>query len=280
MKLEKKVKQTLEKINLNKRLSRSGSSKSQSKEKILVALSGGKDSAVVAFILKKLGYNFEALYVDLCVGEYSKKCLKKIQELCEKLKIKLHIYDLKKQQGKSMLQIWKKTNKQNLNHCSACGIIKKWVLNKKARELKADKIITGHNIDDEIQTFLINIFKGSLKLSTNAGVITKNISNKKFIPRIKPLYYIFEEDVLKYALKNKIPFLKGKCPYAETSYRIEVRDFLEKVSRKEKLNIMKNFEKNYPKIEKLKKGNLNYCEICGEPCRRRICKRCELMKIK
>ena len=268
MKIETKIEKTLEKIKFNK------------KEKILVALSGGKDSAVVAFILKKLGYNFEALYVDLGVGEYSKNCLIKIKELCKLLDIKLNIYDLKKNQGKNMKQIWKKTDKRNLNHCSACGIMKKWVLNKKARDLKADKIITGHNLDDEIQTFLINIFKGSLKLSANTGLISKEIYNRKFVPRLKPLYNVFEEDILDYAKKNNIPFIEGKCPFAQTSYRIEVRNFLEAISRKEKLNILKNLGKYLKNVYKKKVGEINYCKECGEPCRGTICKKCELMNLK
>lgn len=261
--MENRVKQTLNNIGLKKN------------EKILVALSGGKDSVVTAYLLKKLGYNIGGLYVDLCVGEYSKKCLEKIKKLCEKENIKLHVYNLKKEQNKTMKDVWKKT--KNLNSCAACGIMKKWILNKKARELKVDKIATGHNLDDEIQTFLINLFKGSLKLSKNTGAITKNTEDKKFIPRIKPLYYILEKDVLKYAEKNKLPFLKGKCPYAEISYRIEVRNFLENISDKEKLKIMKNSERIKDRIEK-RVGKINYCKICGEPCREEICKKCQLIE--
>jgi len=262
MKLENKVKQTLKKIKINK------------KEKILVALSGGKDSVVVAYLLKKFGYNIEGLYVDLCVGEYSKKCLEVIKELCLKLEIKLHVYDMKKKQGKTMKDIWKKHPR--LNHCSTCGVFKKWILNREARRLKTSKIATGHNLDDEAQTILINIFKGSPGLNLNSGAITKNILNKKFIPRIKPLYYVAEEDVLKYVKKNKLPFLDGKCPYAQESYRIEVRNFLETMPSKDKLNIIKNFEKISENIKKDVK--INYCEICGEASRNKLCKKCSLLR--
>lgn len=259
---ETKVKQTLSKIKINK------------KENLIIALSGGKDSAVVAFILKKLGYNISGLHINLCVGEYSKTCQKKVQELCNKLEIELNIYDLKKQQGKTMKQIWKKN--KNLNHCSACGVIKKYVLNKQARKLNAKKIVTGHNLDDEIQTFLLNIFKGSPELSSNTGVITDNIQDKKFIPRIKPLFYIEEKEILNYAKKNKIPFIQGKCPFAEISYRIEIRDFLKKLNSKEKNNIINNFKNLKPELNKIKNQKKNYCEICKEPCRGRICKKCRL----
>ena len=65
-------------------------------------------------------------------------------------------------------------------------------MNREARRLKASKIATGHNLDDEAQTFLINVLKGSPELSLNSGVISKNTGDKKFIPRIKPLSYIPE----------------------------------------------------------------------------------------
>lgn len=267
MKIENKVKKTLKNIKLNKN------------ENILVALSGGKDSAVTAFILKKLGYNIKGLYVNLCVGDYSEKCLNAIKELCGLLKIELEVYNLKKEKGKGMKEIWKQN--KNLNHCAACGVVKKSVLNEKARKLKVNKIATGHNLDDEVQTFLLNILKGSPELSANTGAIIKNPEGSKtgkFIPRVKPLFYIEEKEILDYAKKNKIPFISGKCPFATTSYRIEIRDFLKQLNKKQKQNIIRNFEKIQSDLEKIRDKQENYCEICGEPSRGRICKVCEILE--
>jgi tRNA-5-methyluridine54 2-sulfurtransferase len=271
MNVEQKVKQTLSKIKLNKR------------DKILVALSGGKDSATTAYLLKKFGYNIEGIHINLSMGSYSNKCLDAVKELCEELGIKLHLYDIKKEMGSSMCYIRSaiqtEARGKGLKNCAICGVIKKWILNKKARELKADKIATGHNLDDEAQTFLINIFKGSPELSANIGVVSKNTEDKKFIPRLKPLFYIPENEVRKFAIKEKLPVVFEKCPCAIDSYRIQVRKFMNDLTDKQKENIVNNAEKILGKI-KIKQGSLNYCEICGEPARNKICKKCELMKIK
>jgi len=267
MKLETKAKQTLKKIKLSK------------KEKIIVALSGGKDSSVTAYLLKNFGYDIKGIYIDLKIGEYSEKCLKAVKKLCEDLDIKLYVYDIKKEMGSSMCYLRtaiQSGHGKGLKNCAICGVVKKWILNREAKKLKADKIATGHNLDDEAQTFLMNIFKGSPQLSANSGAITKNTPNKKFIPRIKPLFYILEEDIRKYSKLMKLPVVYEKCPCAIDSYRIQVRKFLNTLSRKDKENIIKNFDISSKKV-KVINDKIKYCEICGEVSRKNICKKCELM---
>ncbi len=259
--IEKQIKNNLKKINLSKN------------NKILVAISGGKDSAVTAYLLKKLGYNIQGIYIDLCVGKYSVKCKKSAKKLCKELDIKLNIYDLKKEQGHSIKSYWKKTSSKNLCNCVICGIMKKYVLNKKARELNFDKIATA--------TFIMNILKGSPQLSANSGILTNNSKIEKigkFVCRLKPLFYIDEEDIKKYAIKNKIYFVKEICPYRNNPYRIQIKKFIDNLSKKERKNIIKNLEKLKFKLEKLKSGNMNFCEICGEICRKNICKKCSLLR--
>jgi uncharacterized protein (TIGR00269 family) len=268
-KVETKVKQTLKKVKLSKN------------KRILVALSGGKDSTAVAYILHKLGYKLIGFHIDLGLGKYSEKCLDKIRLLCGDLKIELHIYNVKKEMGSSMCYLRSaiQAKKKGLKNCAICGVLKKWILNREARKFKPDYIATGHNLDDEVQTFLLNILKGSPKLSSNSGVVTRNLSDKKFIPRLKPLFYVAEDDVRSYVKFMKLPYHPESCPCALDSYRIQLRKFLEKTPTKEKENIIKNFDSMFPRLEKLKDSELNFCSKCGEPSRRKICKKCDLLNI-
>lgn len=270
MEIETQVKKTLKQIKLNKN------------EKILVALSGGKDSTTTAYLLKKFGYNIGGIHIDLKIGKYSEDCLKAVKKFCEELKIKLYVYDIKKEMGSGICYlrsaVQSRHEKGKLKNCAICGVIKKWILNREARKLKADKIATGHNLDDEAQTFLVNIFKGSPELSANSGPISKNVGSKKFVPRIKPLFYILEDDIREYSKKNNLPVVYEKCPCALDSYRIQVREFLNTLSRKEKENIIKNFDRVSKKIQN-KKIDVKYCELCGEPARKNVCKKCELMGV-
>lgn len=267
--IENQIKKTLDEINLPKN------------QKILVALSGGKDSTTTAYFLKKFGYNIEGIHLDLKIGKYSDECLQAVKQLCKQLSIPLHVYDMKKEMGSGMCYlrsaVQSKKGKQGLKNCAVCGVLKKWILNKEARKLKANYIATGHNLDDEVQTFLLNLFKGCLELSANTGIITKNISDKKFIPRVKPLFYVAEEKIRKFSKQKKLPVIYEKCPCALDSYRIQVRKFTEKLDKKKKLRMIKNFEK-IQKNFRPKKEKINHCKICGEPSRGNVCKKCELMR--
>jgi len=270
-KVESQVKKTLSKTRLSK------------KDRMVVALSGGKDSATVGYLLSRLGYNVVGFHIDLGLGSYSKRCLDVVKRLCCENKIPLHVYNVKQEMGSSMCYlrgvVQTSSKGKGLKNCAICGVVKKWIMNREARRLKGKYIATGHNLDDEAQTFLINIFKGSPKLSANTGIVTQNISDKKFIPRVKPLFYVLEDNIREYTKKKKLPVEYEKCPCALDSYRLQARAFLEKLPGRDKEKIIKSFDKLFPLIKKTKSedGKVSYCELCGEPSRKAICKKCELL---
>jgi len=264
--IEEKVKETIGKYHLIEK-----------KEKVMVALSGGKDSTSILYILKKLGYNVEGLMIDLHLGDWSEKHRENMANLCKELGIKLHISDLKKEFGHGICFIKQVVKeKKNLTGCTVCGVIKRWILNKEAKRLGADKIVTGHNLDDECQTVLMNFLKGNIYLGMNSTPAT-GIRTKEFSQRIKPLFFISESKIREYAKKMQFDILYDRCPCAIGTYRVETRAWLLGLNDSNKLKIVENFQKIIPKLrEKRSFGEVKHCKICGEASRGDICNACNM----
>ncbi len=274
-KFEKKVKKTIREYSLLDK-----------KDKVLVACSGQKDSTTVLYILKKLNYNPEALIIDLKIGPWSEKNLENLKKFCKKEEIKLHVIDIRKEFGSSLCHIRLKIqDKKKLSNCMICGVIKRWLLNKKAKELKATKIVTGHNLDDAAETILMNQLKGNIKLSLGLGPKTGILKTKKFVQRVKPLYFCSNQEAKKYSKLKKFPVQYDACPCSVNVFRRKIRnhlDTLEKDYPEIKINIVRTFLEILPTLQKKfkPKDKLKDCVECGEPSRNELCKRCEIFKIK
>ncbi len=248
-------------------------------EKIVVALSGGKDSTSLLYILNKLGYSVHGLMIDLYLGEWSKIHNNNMKKFCEANNIPLTIVDLKEELGQGICfikAIVKK--KKNLTGCSVCGTVKRWILNRWAKKLGADKLATGHNLDDEAQNVLMNFLKGNILLGINSSPATGGRAVDGFVQRIKPMFFTPENEIMKYAKENKFEILYDKCPCAFGTYRVDTRGWTADLNDKEKLNIVEGFQKIVPTLRKENKLKIRKCKSCGEPSRKELCNFCEVMK--
>jgi len=246
-------------------------------DNVVVALSGGKDSTSVIYILKKMGYNVHGLLIDLYLGSWSKVHNEKMIAFCSANDIPLTIVDLKKELGQGICFIKAVLKKQkNLTGCTVCGIIKRWILNKYAKKLGADKLVTGHNLDDEAQNVLMNFLKGNVLLGVNSSPATGGEKIKGFVQRVKPLFFIPESEIRKYAQAKKFDIDYGKCPCAFGTYRVDTREWMGKISDLEKKRIVENFQKLVPKLRNENVRELRKCKVCGEPSRGDICNACKI----
>jgi uncharacterized protein (TIGR00269 family) len=267
MDIEKKVVETIRKYKLIGK-----------KDKVVVALSGGKDSTSIVYILKKLGYDVHGLMIDLYLGGWSRVHNDNMTKFCSENDIPLTIVDLKKELGQGICFIKAVLKKQkNLTGCTVCGIIKRWILNKWAKKLGADVLVTGHNLDDEAQNVLMNFLKGNVLLGLNSSPATGGKSVKGFAQRVKPLFYVSESEIMKYARKKKFDILYDKCPCAFGTYRVDTREWMAGVSDGEKLKIVENFQKQIPKLRKENVMELKECKKCGEPSRGELCNYCKIV---
>ncbi|MBU3941591.1 MAG: TIGR00269 family protein, partial [Nanoarchaeota archaeon] len=154
---------------------------------------------------------------------------------------------------------------------------------KKAKELKAEKLATGHNLDDEAESVMMNLLRGNMGLMARLGPITGVIKSRGFIPRVKPLYLCREEDIKAYSKLMKFPVEYERCPYAQSSYREIVRNELigfEKKYSETKENIINWFLRILPELKKGFKRDkeMTYCTICEEPSQKSICNACTILE--
>lgn len=262
-------------------------------DKIAVALSGGKDSSSVLYILNNIvkprkDMEIFAVLVDEGSGEYRKSTLENAKKFCEKIGIKYHVYSFEKEFGKTMKQKVKEIkNSQIKEPCTYCAVGRRYIINKAARELGATKIAMGHNLDDEVQAALMNYIRGDMSRAARMAPVTDYSIRKKhgelFIPRIKPLREIPENETALYAQLKSFDIHEGKCEFAG-GVRFDTKKFINYMENKYsgiRFSILETFDKLNPYMRELaskEESSLKKCKICGEPGASNICKTCELWR--
>ncbi len=256
-------------------------------DKVLLALSGGKDSSILALVLKDyfenklrkdLEGNFLALHVD--VGIFQNKIqMERARALCEAFDIPFKVV-------KAPIEIDKAYQIKKGNVCNICGIQRRHIYIEEAIKNNLNTIATGHNLNDEAETFLMNVLQNNWKAATENFIIKESKSLPK---KIKPLYFVSNDETKKAALELNIIQEKKEdklclcdCPYSPMSFRYFVREFLEKAKKWDKSILHKiiNFQiRFYLEINKNKENKateMKRCKICGLPSPKEICKFCEL----
>ena len=252
----------------------------EKEENLGVALSGGKDSLTVLSLLTKLSnenakIKISAIAIDEGIAGYRDKTLKKAEEFCNKNDIKLYISSYKEEFGldlDEMLKILK------VKPCTICGIFRRYLLNKKSRDLKFTKLVTGHNLDDECQSILMNQMKNNIQASARLGPKVGIVQDKLFVQRVKPLYLCTEKEVTTYAFINGLLDDFTECPNVVQSYRAQIRDMLNGMEQKfpgTKYSIVNSFLQILPFLkEQFKDGIIKICAKCNEPSSNDVCNAC------
>lgn len=248
-------------------------------EKIAIALSGGKDSVLTLHALSNyqnkvnFDFNLVAISVDEGIEGYRQHGIDSAVNNAELLDIDLIQKSFKDEEGFVLDDIYGGFK----SACIPCGVFRRNILNKTAYEISADKIATGHNLDDEIQSFLMSFSRGDTVKFSKFGP-ELSVIHEKLVPRIKPLWNTPEKEVGMWAVLNGIDIHLAECPYSNLSLRAKIKDFLNKTESKHpgtKLKVMNSFMKVL-NVETTA-NHLNECERCGEPTSGKICKACEII---
>lgn len=254
--------------------------------RVLVAASGGKDSTALLHALKQLGYTIEAVTVDARIGCYTEENLKNLRRFCQELGIVLHEIDFKKEFGMALCHLRDRLHAAGYDYksCHVCGVLRRYLINKKAKELQPDAIATGHNLDDEAQVVMMNLLRGTVEFAARLGPKSGlSEESSRFVQRVKPFYFTREADVVRYAKMMQLPVKYGMCPCSSDSYRREIRNLFSIFPHTEraKENIMSAFMQVLPRLKehyRVQEKELRECLVCSEPASNEVCNACSLLQ--
>ena len=265
-------------------------------DRIVVGISGGKDSAAMLHILDKMARKIGDItlipvLIDEGIAGYREKAKKKAESLCKAHGYKLKVITFKGFANFTLDQMISKRNKskdpalKGQKACTICGTFRKYLLNKAAIDLKANKVAIGHNADDVAQTFLMNLLRADSRGTAKFSPVTEDDSENGVIRRIRPLIYVPERECALYCEFERLPYHLGECPYSNEAFRGIVKDFLNNAEEKypgTKFNVLSSYlgmreiiGTHAPHEEKASVR----CKACGTKSMNELCKACELKKL-
>jgi uncharacterized protein (TIGR00269 family) len=248
------------------------------KDRIAVGVSGGKDSLTLLYLLSKwYPGQVLAITIDEGIKGYRGHTIKIVENYVKKWGVEYVNVSFLEETGFSLDEMSKKLGGIP---CSYCGIFRRYYLNKTAREAGATKLAIGHNLDDEAQSIIMNLFQHDFQRFARMGPIPGVARNKKFVVRIKPLRMVMEKETRAYFFLKGFPHRIWECPYLESAFRNTIRNLLnsyEAQSPGTKARIVSAYDKH---VKSLKEENLNvgFCERCGEPSSSNICRACMVLE--
>lgn len=245
--------------------------------RIAVGVSGGKDSLVLLHLLheiesKRPSAELIAICIDEGVSGYRDEALRIAHNFCRKHDIEIHTVSFKELFDVTMDQIAVK--ERELGTCSFCGVLRRKALNEAAKHVDADRLATGHNLDDMAQSVLLNILRGDTNRMNTFNPSSKELGD--YIKRVKPLCEVPERETTYFAYVNRIEFQSVPCPYANEAMRSDIRRFLNQMEHKRPGTKFIIYQTGLKIRSTLDPKVMNRCKICGAPTTEDICRACQL----
>lgn len=241
-----------------------------------LALSGGKDSVACLHVLHRLlrsrpDTKMMAITIDEGIAGYRANGVRIAKKNCRKLHVRHEVVSFKKSFGKTLDHIVKIGDKRETGYspCTFCGVLRRYLLNKTARELGCTKLVTAHNLDDEATTVLMNVMRGDISRLGRVGAKV-GIADWGFVQRVKPFAEIPEKESALFGFLCGLEADYSTCPYAGRSFRGSVREMLNGLESRYpgvKFSIAESAAKMADAVrslEKRKGGSPSKCPKCGE----------------
>ncbi|WP_232687301.1 tRNA 2-thiolation protein NcsA [Halobacterium zhouii] len=260
----------------------------------VIGLSGGKDSVVLTDIIHE---TFEedprvelvALTIHEGIEGYRDASLDACEELADDRDIPHEVVTYSEEFDVQMDDV-AEDDPLDMAPCAYCGVFRRDALARYAEELDADKLLTGHNLDDEAETALMNIFEGNVEqvakhFDASLGPFDERREKEDMIPRAKPLRDVPEKEVALYAQLRELPVHMAECPHSSEAFRGEIQDLLLSLEEDHpgtRHSIMAGYEELASLAADEYGGDedeqpVGSCEECGAPTARDRCRKCALL---
>ncbi len=261
-------------------------------ERVGVAVSGGKDSLSLLKVLHELNdgsrkSELVALTVDEGVEGYRDEAIDHARALCDELGVELVLVSYSELFGFSLDQALDWKDERDLSSCSMCGVFRRRAIDEAAVKAKVDVVATAHNLDDYVQTFMMNLLHGDVE---RLGWLDPSTIDDDFpVRRVKPFTELYEEEIALYAYLSKIPFQSASCPYMHEGLRSEVRDYLNELESKHpgmKNVLLSSALEVTSKLSRAEGSKADAgtattvpCTKCGKPSSKGVCGVCRMSEI-
>ena len=245
-------------------------------EGILVAVSGGKDSLALWDVLHEAGYRTTGLYIDLGIFDYSRASKARCEAFAAERGLPLRVVAVADEVGAPIPEVRNTTRRPT---CSACGLSKRYIMNRAALEGGFPVVATGHNLDDEAAT----LFGSTLRWDESALVRQMPVlaaTHAKLARRVKPLFRMSERETAAYAFLRGIDYIVEECPFARGATSIthkEALNRLEDASPGSKAMFLQGFlDKARGRFQEREAVTLVECVRCGQTTTGEVCAFCKL----
>ena len=248
-------------------------------DRLLVCVSGGKDSLALWDILMDMGYDTTGFYIALWTGEdYCSESRDKCEAFAEKRGGKLIVHDLKEDEGFTIEQIARQGRR---TPCSVCGLTKRYLTNLAASQGGYDVLVTGHNLDDEAATLMGNTLHWQTEYIARQMPALPS-THAKLVKKVKPLYRVSERETAAYSIIRGIDYIVEECPLVAGNTQIRYKDALnslERVSPGTKQQFFFGYlDKAAPLFAASDPVVLRECNECGQPTPGEVCAYCRAKK--
>ena len=247
-------------------------------ERLLVAVSGGKDSLALWDVLADLGYDTTGLYLGLGIGAYSSRSHEKAAAFAAARGLPLRVIDM----GDEGMAVPAVAGLTRRPACSACGTMKRHWFDRAAHEGGFDVLVTGHNLDDEAARLLGNVLRWQRDhLARQRPVLPP--THEKFVRKVKPLYLCSEYETAVYAFMRGIDYIVEECPNAAGASQLFYKEMLNRLEAESpgtKQAFVREFLRSAQPIFATaeERSAPRACAGCGMPSWGELCAFCAMMR--